>query len=223
MARLTADLKPVERFYSIGNPQKEILRHCLSLEMAGADSVLINTGDSYEPSQSRLLGIINDTLNIGLTVETEPDQQWIESLQEIRPSMVIFEYDENRHDELSGFVTRLQVEDSLIAFRIPADVDSIKSAARMKSDYFILDCDKFCKAVSINSEVEELNSIVKLSSLGKKLSMGTIASGNFTMRKLKRLNDTGAVEEFILGLNFFSESLLYGYSTAIRNIRTSII
>jgi pyridoxine 5'-phosphate synthase PdxJ len=222
MARLTADLRPIERFYKIGNPQKEILRHCLSLEMAGADSVLIDTGEDFEPSQSRLLEIVRSTLNIGLTVDTAINEQWIESLQEIKPSMVIFRYHEDRDEQLSGFVTRLQVEDILIAFRVQDDIDAIKKAAKLKADYFILDCDTFGKAISLNKEVEELNNIVKLSSLGKKLSMGVIASGEFGKRKLKRLNDTGVIEEFILGLEFFSESLLHGYGVAIQKIRSSI-
>jgi len=222
MARLTADLKSIERFYEIGNPQKEILRHCLSLEMGGVDGVLINTGENYEPSQSRLLEIVNQTLNIGLTVQTVADEQWIESLQEIKPSMVIFKYDENRAEELSGFVTRLQVENILIAFRIQGDVDFIKKTAKLKADYIILDCSPYCEAISLNKELEALDKIVKLSSLGKKLSMGVIASGEFNKRKLKRSNDTGVIEEFILGLEFFSESLLHGYGAAIQKIRSSL-
>jgi len=222
MARLIANLKPIERFYEIGNPQKEILRHCLSLEMAGADGVLMDTGNEYEPARSRLLEVVNNSLNIVLTVETAAEEQWIESLQEAKPSMVIFKYDEGRTEQLSAFVTRLQVEDILIAFRVQDDLDSIKKAAKLKADYFILDCDPYCKAVSLNKEVEELNKIVKLSSLGKKLSMGVIASGEFSKRKLKRLNDTGVIEEFILGLEFFSESLLRGYGVAIQNVRSSL-
>ncbi|UCC80059.1 MAG: pyridoxine 5'-phosphate synthase [Candidatus Zixiibacteriota bacterium] len=223
MARLTADLKPIEQFYKFGNPQKEILRHCLSLEMAGVESVLINTGDGFEPSRSRLLEIVKDTLNIGLTVETEAGEQWIEALQEIKPSMVIFNYDDSRYEEYSGFVTRLQVKDILVAFRIKDNVEYVKKAARLKSDYIILDCGPYCDTESMNKEVEELNKIAKISSLGKKLSMGVIASGEFNKRKLKRLHDTGAVEEFILELRFFSESLLYGYGTAVWNIRSTLI
>ena len=220
---MTADLAPIETFYSVGDPQKEILRHCLSLEMAGADSVLVNAGKDYEPSRSRLFETLHTTLNIGLTVETTADREWVESLQEIKPSMVVFRYDEGRFDDLSGFVTYLQVKDILTAFRIQNDVDFIKNAAKLKADYIILNCERYCSAVSLNEEVEELNSIAKLAALGKKLSMGVIASGEFNKRKLKRLFDTGAIEEFILGLNFFSEALLHGYGTAVRNIRSTLM
>ena len=191
--------------------------------MAGADSVLINSGDNYEPSKGRLLETLKSTLNIGLTVEAAADKEWVESLQEIKPSMVVFRYDDSRYDDFSNFVTRLQVEDILIAFRIENDVDFIKKAARLKADYFILNCERYCDSVSLNEEVEELNNIAKLASLGKKLSMGVIASGEFSKRKLKRMYDTGAVEEFVLGLSFFSESLLNGYSTAVRNIRSALM
>lgn len=223
MARLTAELSPIETFYSVGNPQKEILRHCLSLEMAGADGILLNTGKDYEPSRGRLLETLHDTLNIGLAVETTADREWVESLQEIKPSMVVFSYDESRFDDLSGFVTYLQVKDILTAFRIQNEVDLIKNAAKLKADYIILNCERFCSSVSLNEEVEALNNIAKLASLAKKLSLGVIASGEFNKRKLKRLFDTGSVEEFFLGLNFFSESLLHGYGTAVRDIRSTLI
>jgi hypothetical protein len=101
-------------------------------------------------------------------------------------------------------------------------VEYIKKAAKLKADYFVLSCDAFCKAVSLNNELDELNKIIKLGSLGKKLSMGVISSGNFNKRKLKLLSDTGVVEEFMLGAEFFSESLLHGYGTAIQKFRISL-
>lgn len=217
-----ADLSQIERFYQGTDPRKEILRQCLALEMAGVDSVLLAAAGDYDPPRGRLLELVKGTLNIGLTVQAPCDNKWIESLQEIKPSMVIFDYDENREGELSGYVTRLQVQDILIGFRIPDDVEFIKKAARLKADYIVMSCDSFCAAVSLNNELDELNKIVKLASLGKKLSMGVIATGNFNKRKLKLLNDTGSIEEFMLGSELFSESLLSGHATAIRKIRSSL-
>jgi pyridoxine 5'-phosphate synthase PdxJ len=222
MARILADLSQVERFYGGTDPRKEILRQCLSLEMAGVDSVLLSTSEDYNLSRVRLLELVKNTMNIGLTVQTSLDDKWIESLQEIKPSMVIFNYDDSRIEALTNYITRLQVEDIFIGFRIPDDMEYIKKAAKLKADYFILTCESFCKAVSLNNELDELNKIVKLASLGKKLSMGVISSGNFNKRKLKLLNDTGAIEEFMLGSELISESLLSGYAAAIQKIRSSL-
>jgi pyridoxine 5'-phosphate synthase PdxJ len=222
MARILADLSQVERFYDGADPRKEILRQCLSLEMAGVDNVLLSTSDDYNLSRVRLLEQVKNTMNVGLTVQTSYNDKWIESLQEIKPSMVIFYYDESRVEVLTNYITRLQVEDILIGFRIPEDMEYIKKAAKLKADYFILSCESFSKAVSLNNELDELNKIVKLASLGKKLSMGAISSGNFNKRKMKLLNDTGAIEEFMLGSELISESLLSGYATAIQKIRSSL-
>ena len=223
MARILADLSQVEHFFRGTDPVKDILRQCLALEMAGVDSVLISTTAEFDPSRGRLLEQVKNTLNIGLTVEASYDDKWIESLQEIKPSMVTFNYDEKRIEVLTNYITRLQIQDILIGLRIPEDVESIKKAARLKADYLILATDSFCKAVSLNAELDELNKIVKVASLGRKLSMGVILSGNFTRRKLKLLSDTGVVEEFMLGLDLFSESLLFGYATAVQKIRSSLV
>lgn len=222
MARIMADLTQIERFYEGVEPRKEILRQCLSLEMAGVDSVLLSTSEDYNLSRGRLLEQVKDTLNIGLTVQTSCNDKWIESLQEIKPSMVIFYYDESRVEALANYITRLQVEDILIGFRISEDMDYIKKVAKLKADYFVLSCESFCKAISLNNELAELEKIVKLASLGKKLSMGVISTGNFNKRKLKLLNDTGVIEEFMLGAEFFSDSMLSGYATAVQKIRSSL-
>lgn len=222
MARLLADLEQVERFYGDRDPRKEILRHCLALEMAGFDGVLIDVEGDFDPSRVRILETIRQSVNIGLTVSAPPEKSWIESLQEIKPSMVLFDFQQDQSERLSEFITRLQVEDILLGFRVSDDIELIKKAARLKADYLVLDCDSYCRAKTTNMEIEELNKIVKLCSLAGKLSMGVIVKGDFDKRKMRRLNDTGVIEEFILGSNFISDSLLYGYESAAWKIRSAL-
>ena len=222
MARLLADLEQIERFYSDYDSRKEILRHCMALEMAGFDGVLMNASGEFEPARARILETVRQTVNIGMTVAAGVDDQWVESLLDIKPSMILFDYSENDSERIAGFITRLQVEDILIGFRISNDLDLVKKAARMKADYLALRCDSYCRADSLNREIEELNNIVKISSLAGKLSMGVVVEGEFDRRKMKRLNDTGVVEEFILGLNYLSDALLFGYDSAIGKIRSAL-
>jgi pyridoxine 5'-phosphate synthase PdxJ len=222
MARLLVDLEQIERFYGDEDSRKEILRHCLALETAGFDGVVMNVTGGFDPARARILEILRQTVNIGLTVSIPVDERWIESLQEIKPSLVLFDYKEEQSERLSSFITRLQIEDILIGFQVSDDLEIIKKVARLKADYLVFRCDSYCRAESLNREVEELNKIVKLASLASKLSMGVIARGEFDRRKMKRLNDTGVMEEFILGLNLISEALLFGYETAAEKIRSAL-
>ena len=78
------------------------------------------------------------------------------------------------------------------------------------------------KNAKLQKEIEELNKIVKMASLASKLSLGVIAGGQFDNRRLKRLSDTGAIEEFVFGRMILGQSLLNGYRSAFQDIRSSI-
>ena len=116
----------------------------------------------------------------------------------------------------------MQIKDVLIGLEVPLETDFIKKAAKLKADYSVFACDLYCEAKSLNQEIEELNKIVKMASLASKLSLGVIAGGQFDNRRLKRLSDTGAIEEFVFGRMILGQSLLNGYRSAFQDIRSSM-
>ncbi len=219
MARISVDLEPLCRLFPGGSDlQKALVKNSLAIESAGADGVVVSTGEGYDADRKKALSILAESLEINLSVKTTLDEQWIEALRELKPAMVIFSFDGD-DDRLTGdLVTRFQIENILVGCEIRPQIELVKTVGRLKGDFLILDCQSYCQAETLNARVEELNKIAKMAALGSRLSMGVVASGDFDNQRLLKLASTKTIEEFFIGLPIFGNSLIGGYNQAIRSI-----
>ena len=154
MARLSIDLEPLCRLYS-GGPdlQKALIKHGMAIESAGADGVVVSTGEGYDAGRKKALSILAENLDINLSIKTTLNEQWIEALRELKPAMVIFPFDGD--DEFPGdLVTRFQIENILVGFEIPLRIELVKTVARLKADFLIFDCRSYCRAETLNAQIE---------------------------------------------------------------------
>jgi pyridoxine 5'-phosphate synthase PdxJ len=219
MARVSIDLEPLCRLYPDGHDlQKALIKHSLAIESAGADGVVISTGEDYDAGRKKALSILAESLDMNLSVKTTLNEQWTEALGELKPAMVIFSFDGN-DDEFSGdLVTRFQIENILVGFEIKPQIELVKTVGRLKGDFVIIDCQAYCQAATLNAQVEEINKIARTAALGSKLSMGVVASGDFSNRRLQKLARTKTIEEFFIGLPVLGNALVDGYNRAIKSI-----
>lgn len=215
--RLSIDLEPLFALYRSrgADTHKPLLKHAVALESAGVDGVVIGTGGEYDPGRRRLVTALSESLDVALAVRTSTNQQWLEILQEIKPSMAIFHFDGSGEDTLKDIVTKMQVQNILVAFEIEAEIEMVKKAARLKSDFLVFDCHPYLSAASLGDQIEQLNRISKSAALASRLSMGCVAAGDFDRQRLQRLIETKSIEEIILGLPVYTDSLLGGYRDSI--------
>jgi pyridoxine 5'-phosphate synthase PdxJ len=223
MTRITVNLEALANLYQ-NEPDmvRAITKNALACEIAGADSILMGMGKEYDQKRKKLVSTLVDNLDISLSVRSELVDRSLEALIDLKPSMVILPFQSDRKDSLASAITSLQVENILVGLQIPLELEQIKDAAKLKCDYVILDCDSFCNAKTLTSRLDELNKIVKLVGLSGRLSMGAVASGDFTANQLSKIGSAVQIEEYILGLPFFSNSLIYGYARAIEMAKYSL-
>ena len=84
MARISIDLEPLCRLFP-GGPdlQKALIKHSFAIESAGADGVVMSTGEGYDAGRKKALSILAESLDINLTVRATLNEQWIEALREL--------------------------------------------------------------------------------------------------------------------------------------------
>lgn len=223
MTRITINLEPLAGLYqSEPDMIRAIIKNALACEIAGADSILIGMGKEYDQKRKKLISVLADNLDINLSVKSNLDDRSLETLTDLKPGMVILPFHTEKKELLGSAVTNLQVENILVGLEIPLELDLVKDAARLKCDYVILDCNSFCQAKSLTARLDELNKIVKLVGLCSRLSMGAAVSGDFSTNQLAMLGNAAKIEEFVLGLPFFSSSLIYGYARAIEMAKYSL-
>ncbi|MEE9554065.1 MAG: pyridoxine 5'-phosphate synthase [candidate division Zixibacteria bacterium] len=222
MIRLSVDLEPLYRLYNIDGTQahKPLLKHALALEAAGVDGVVFGVEGAYDSGRRRVMTALSENLDINLSVRTSIEEQWIDALLEIKPSLAIFAFDGNYEDSYKDVITRLQVENILVAFEIKPQIELVKKAARLKGDFLVFDSDLYVDAKSLGERIEQLNLISKAAALGSRLSMGSVAAGDFDKQRLVKLAETKTVEEIFSGLPLITDSLLSGYAEAVKSLRS---
>jgi len=220
--RISVDLEPLLRLYDFEGAQlhKLILKNALALESAGADGIVFATGQTYDPARRRVISTLAENLDINLSLRTVIDQQWLDAMPEIKPSMVIFPFEGTYEDRYRDAVTRLQVENILVAFNIKPQLELVKAAAKLKGDFVVFDCRDYLKARNLGSQIEELNQISKAAALATRLSMGSIADGDFDSRKLAELNGAKAAEEVFIGIPILSGALQHGYADVLSRLKS---
>ena len=221
MIRLSVDLEPLFRLFNTpdADVRKLLLKHALALESAGADGIVFGIDGAYDPVRRRVMNSLSDNLDINLSLKTSIENQWIEALLEIKPSLAIFAFDGSYEDSYKDIVTRLQVENILVAFEIEPKLELVKQAAKLKGDFLIFNCASYLNAGSIGGQIEQLNLVSKAASLGSRLSLGSAAVGDFDKQRLARLVETKSIEEIFVGMPIISGSLLSGYNDAIRSFK----
>ena len=221
--KISVDLEPLCSLYGQGKDiQKAMIRHSMALESAGADGVVISTGNEFAAWRKKTISILSDSLRAGLIVKTSFDGRWFEVLHEVKPSMVFSRFEGGDDPSLKNAVTGFQVVNILVGLEVEPEIELVKAAGKMKCDFLILDCTKFIEAKTVNSRIEELNRISRAAALGQRLSMGVVASGEIEREHLSRLADTKTIEEFFVGIPAFGSALVSGYKDSISSMRSAV-
>lgn len=223
MARITIDLEPLAGLY--GNNAdlvKAIVKNALACEIAGADGVVVNGGKDFDQTRRKVVTILVDSLEIALAVRITAEEKSLSIMQDVKPAMAIISFDREKKGFLAGAITALQVENILVALDIPSEMEYVKEAAKLKSDYVIVNCAAYCTAHTLNAQLDELDKISKLAGLCSRLSLGVIAAGPFTPHHLSKMRSTNQIEEYFTGLPFFSSALIHGYEKTISALKSSL-
>lgn len=221
MIRLCADLEPVFHLYGMtgGDIHKPLLRHAIALESAGVDGLAFGDGLAFDSSRRKILSLLSGILNVGLSVRASVEPESIDALLDIKPSMAIFRYSQSDEARYFDIVTRLQVANILVGFEMPSDIETVKKVAMLKGDFLIFDCRPYIEASGMGEQIEQLNRISKAAALGSRLSMGSIAAGDFDRLRLAKLAETKSIEEIMIGLPVVTDALLRGYENSVAALR----
>jgi pyridoxine 5'-phosphate synthase PdxJ len=223
MARITIDLEPLANLYSDGSDMvKSVVKNALGCEIAGADSVIFGLGKELDQRRRKTASLLIESLDIALALRCNADARSLEAVKDLKPGMALLKFSEERKEALSTAITNLQVENILVGLEIPLDIDQVKEAAKLKCDYVILSCEPYCSAKTINAQIDEMNKISKLVGLANRLSLGTVVAGDFTPIHLSKLCGAAQIEEYVMGLPFFSNSLIHGYSKALQILKYAL-
>jgi pyridoxine 5-phosphate synthase len=221
MARVTVVLDEIinlSRNSAKGEPRPA--KAAALCELGGASGVAIQVpGGDITPRYERIIKSVKEVLGIPLALIVPGEAKPIERVIDLAPDMaVLCDYKPAAED----YIARLQVSNIIAALTIALEIDQVKSAAKMKADYVVLDAASYCAEKSLSLKVDMLNKISKVSALAERLSMGTIIFGPVTMADLQKLSKIEQIEEFFIGHEVISKALLYGLGKAINELKSEL-
>jgi len=189
-------------------------------EMAGCGGVAIQIKDgNLTPRLERTIKSIKDVLGISLALIVSADDKIIEKVLDLQPDLVVLN---NYIPGDNNYVSRLQVSNIITALEILPEIDQVKTSAKLKADYVLIDVTSFCREKDLSARVDMLNKISKTAALAERLSMGVAVIGPVTQTELAKLAKIEQIEDFFIGHEVISKAVLYGFEKAIAELKLEI-
>jgi len=118
-------------------------------EMAGCGGVAIQIKDgNLTPRLERTIKSIKDVLGISLALIVSADDKIIEKVLDLQPDLVVLN---NYIPGDNNYVSRLQVSNIITALEILPEIDQVKTSAKLKADYVLIDVTSFCREKDLSA------------------------------------------------------------------------
>ncbi len=203
----------------------------IAAELAGADGITIHLRGDRRHIKDRDLKILREVVKTSLNLEMSATQEMLEKAVEIKPDMVTLVPEregelttegglnvQDSYDRLSQVVPKLQVSDILVSLFVNPDIESIKSAAKLKTDFVEINTAKYSEAKNLGEKIEELEKIERMVELAYRLSLGVNAGHGLNYKNIVEIARIKHIDEFSIGHSIVARAVIVGFERAVREM-----
>ncbi len=233
MARLGVNIDHVATLRQIrGGIEPEPVAAAVLVELAGADGIVVHLREDRRHISDRDLRLIRETIQTKLDLELAPVDEIIKIALEVKPHMVTFvpERREERtteggldisgnRDVLRNAINLLHDGGIAVSLFIEPDIDPIKAAHRIGTDYIEIHTGRYANAKMLKEQDTEFQAIEQAAKLAYKLGMGVNAGHGLNYRNLRRLLPIREIVEYNIGHSIISRAVLVGLTQAVREMK----
>ena len=232
MARLSVNVDHVATLREArGGKLPDPVAAAIIAEMAGADGITIHLRGDRRHIKDRDLYILRNVVHTHLNLEMAANPQMLEKALEVVPDMVTLVPErpgekttegglvlEANYDLLSETIGELQAKEILVSLFINPDIDSVKSSAKLKTDYIELNTTAYTEAENATKESEELERLGEMAELAEKLGLGINAGHGLNYKNIQRLLEIEQIEEVSIGHALVARAVLVGFYGAVEEM-----
>jgi len=200
-------------------------------ELAGAQGIVVHLREDRRHTQERDLNLLRQTVKTKLNLEMTASQEMLKIALSVKPDMVTLvperreevttegglEVQLNR-ENLKKYVRLFKDADITVSLFISPDLDQIKAAQWVETDYIEVHTGPFCEARTISQRQEEFDRIHNAVKLAHKIGMGVKAGHGLDYRNIGWLADVAEIEEFTIGHAIVARAVLIGFERAVREM-----
>ena len=200
-------------------------------ELAGAQGIVVHLREDRRHTQERDLNLLRQTVKTKLNLEMAATQEMLKIALSVKPDMVTLvperreevtsegglEVQLNR-ENIKKYVRLFKDADITVSLFISPDLDQIKAAQWVETDYIEVHTGPFCEARTISQRQEEFDRIHNAVKLAHKIGLGVKAGHGLDYRNIGWLADVAEIEEFTIGHAIVARAVLIGFERAVREM-----
>ena len=203
----------------------------IAAEIAGADGITIHLRGDRRHIQDRDLRVLRGVVKTSLNLEMAATEEMVNRALEIKPDMVTLVPEkkgevtteggldvEGNFDHLNSVLPKLQLEGILVSLFINPEEESIKTGARLRTDYVEINTDSYASARNITEQITQLERIEKMVNLAHRLNLGANAGHGLNYKNISNLVLIEHIHEFSIGHAVVARAVLVGFEKAVKEM-----
>lgn len=200
-------------------------------ELGGADGIIVHLREDRRHIQERDLRLLKKTVKTRLNLEMAATEEMLKIALDVRPDMVTLVPEKREElttegglevirnkESLGSAIRMLRDGDMIVSLFINPDMEQIKAAKRVGTDFVEIHTGIYCDAPTDQDTERELERIVDAIKLAHKLKLGINAGHGLNYHNIKRLIGIKEIHEFSIGHSIVARAIYVGMTQAVREI-----
>lgn len=205
----------------------------IAAEMAGADGIVCHLREDRRHIKDKDLYLLREIVKTHLNLEMAATDEMVRIATEVVPDMVTLVPERREEvtteggldvvanqEYLAEAISTLHTHDMIVSIFIDADMQQIKTAARIGADYVEIHTGAYAHAhakgeAKINEELEKIRSMAVVAS---KLRLGVSAGHGLNYQNVRKITETPQIEELNIGHAIIARAVMVGMERAVRDM-----
>ncbi len=205
----------------------------IAAEMAGADGIVCHLREDRRHIKDKDLYLLREIVKTHLNLEMAATDEMVRIATEVVPDMVTLVPERREEvtteggldvvanqEYLAEAISTLHNHDMIVSIFIDADMQQIKTAARIGADYVEIHTGGYAHAhaqgeAKINEELEKIRSMAVVAA---KLRLGVSAGHGLNYQNVRKIAETPQIEELNIGHALVARAVMVGMERAVRDM-----
>jgi pyridoxine 5-phosphate synthase len=232
MAKLSINVDHVATLRQARRAQEpDPVAAAIAAEMAGADGITIHLRGDRRHIQDRDLKILREVVKTSLNLEMAATQEMLDIALSIKPEMATLVPEKDgeitteggldvqaNFDQLSSVIPKLQLSGILVSLFINPDEESIKTSAKLRTDYVEINTDSYACATTVTEQISQLERFEKMVNLARRLNLGVNGGHGLNYKNISNLVQIQHIHEFSIGHSIVARAVLVGFEKAVKEM-----
>ncbi len=232
MAKLSINVDHVATLRQARRAQEpDPVAAAIAAEMAGADGITIHLRADRRHIQDRDLKILREVVKTSLNLEMAATREMLDIALKVKPEMATLVPEKEgeitteggldvqaNYDQLSSVIPKLQLAGILVSLFINPDEESIKTSAKLRTDYVEINTDSYSCATGLTEQISQLERFEKMVNLARRLNVGVNAGHGLNYKNISNLVQIEHIHEFSIGHAIVARAVLVGFEKAVKEM-----